>query len=140
MKILIKVTKEILARSAMCNSNTGMNCAIVCAINDLIPNCWVAKEQLYVYEDESTFILFLHMRDMCMNSGVNEVKPKLIIDLPEKAIDFIDIFDYSTPEYRKAMQPISFEIDVPNELIEKIGIGEVYKVLSESKTLEHVNT
>ena len=37
------------------------------------------------------------------------------------------------------MNTIQFEIDVPDDLINQIGINEVYKILSESKTLEHVN-
>jgi len=62
-----------------------------------------------------------------------------VILLPKEAILFIRQFDLSTPLQRVAMNTIQFEIDVPDDLINQIGINEVYKILSESKTLEHVN-
>ena len=58
------------------------------------------------------------------------------VDRP--AAKFVAQFDGSTPEERVLLPEFSFEIDVPSEVIEKIGIGEVYRVLSESKTLELV--
>ena len=60
------------------------------------------------------------------------------MELPGAARIFIMAFDTSCPEERVRIEPISFTIDVPYSLIDKIGIGEVYRILSESKTLELV--
>ena len=117
MKILVKVTKEILWKSKMCmlDQSVYTNCAVSLAIREIIPMASVRRQ--YIDMD--------HYK----------------IRLPEIASSFIDEFDslVDSPSRRVLMTPISFEIDVPNEVIESIGISQVYKILSESKTLEHVN-
>jgi hypothetical protein len=62
-----------------------------------------------------------------------------VIDLPDTATEFIFQFDSRRPADRLTMPEISFEVDVPSEMIEAIGIGQAYKILSESKTLELVH-
>jgi len=136
MKILIKVTKEILKESQYCESTiegrVGMNCAIGKAITKLFPLAWVNDNGIIIFPDsQKLYYALLHPKERIID--------KISISLPWEATQFIHAFDELSPEERINMQPISFEIDVPNELIEKIGIGEVYKILSESKTLEHVN-
>lgn len=51
---------------------------------------------------------------------------------------FIRCFDVASPAQRLNMREESFIVDVPDSIIEKIGISQVYKILSESKTLEYV--
>lgn len=118
MKITIKITKEIIYRSRFCsvNSATEMaaeNCAIARATREIFPNGYVLSDEI------------------CFND-----LPTTRIPLPESARIFISRFDAKGPKSRLKMQPFSFEIDVPAEVIEKVGISEVYRVLSESKTLE----
>ena len=119
MKILIKVTKEILERSAMCGVRDwgrSTTCAVAVAVRDLFPAARIGYPSIS-FDDGLSYY------DKIMT--------------PEMA-SFIGRFDDSTPEERRAMSPISFEIDVPSEVIEKIGLQEVYKILSESRTLELV--
>jgi hypothetical protein len=58
--------------------------------------------------------------------------------LPQIAKEFISEFDESMPDERVLMQPFSFEIEVPEYVISKIGISAIYKTLSESSTLSLV--
>lgn len=117
MKILIKVTKEILERSAMCGHTTetrdskSYNCAVALAAQEIFPGCQVCPWGIHY-------------------GGVS---------MKHDAERFIAVFDLSEPAQRLLLQPQSFEIEVPQEVIEKIGIGEVYRILSESKTLELVH-
>ena len=122
MKILIKITKEVLEKTKMCNEEgknaPATSCAIAYAVRDIFPKAWVERTRILIngwYGGGDTQSL-----------------------LPFKAIAFIEDFDDSTPEERVNMNPFSFEIDVPDSVINEIGIGQVYKVLSESKTLEYV--
>lgn len=128
MKILIKVTKEVLERSKFCNRDTCSvphNCAIANAVRELFPSAAV------YYSGISLFNLAASMLsdyDQCDNAA-----------LPDSALSFIRSFDQLPPMLRVNMKPFSFEIEVPEFVIQSIGINTVYKVLSESKTLEHVN-
>lgn len=49
------------------------------------------------------------------------------------------VVDENLVEARKLIKPFEFEINIPNVLIDMIGISQVYKILSESRTLEHIN-
>jgi hypothetical protein len=127
MKILIKVTKDVLRRSILCGTSldfcpngAGENCAIALAIRDLFPSYYVGTYQIYrthktEYEDT-------------------------ICQLPAEASEFIKAFDKLSddPNKRLSLPEFSFEIDVPMSEIERIGISEAYRILSESKTLELV--
>jgi hypothetical protein len=129
MKILIKITKDVLKRSAMCGIEKlykGDSCAVALAIIDFLPYSSVGKNEVYPF----------------YHSPINYYKllPKYedAIKLPSAAEEFISTFDALSPEQRIEMPEISFEIEVPDSVIQKIGIGQVYKVLSESKTMELV--
>lgn len=112
MKIKIKVTKEILRKSANCHE--VHNCAIAQAVREIFPGAMVGLETI--------------------------ASPSLgfIDSLPDEAQEFVLDFDHNTPEKRLLMPELSFQIDVSNEVINKIGIDEVHRILSESKTLELV--
>lgn len=114
MKIMIHVTKDIIARSRFCTlHNASTNCAISFAIAELFPDARTRYFGVHVLGD--------------------------YVKLPEKAQKFILDFDKRSPDDRLSMDPIQFEINVPDFIIDEIGIGQVYKILSESKTLTHVN-
>jgi hypothetical protein len=123
MKILIKVTKEVLERSKFCKSgqiSTTTNCGIAVAVRDLFPNA-----EIQVYTANLLGEEFTSLNDL--------------VGLPSEATHFIHLFDSLDAHSRVQMEPFSFEIEVPEFVIQTIGIGQIYKVLSESKTLEHVN-
>lgn len=128
MKVLIKVTKEVLEKSKMCGLERGenylpppTNCAIAVAVRELFPQSSVGRDAIII-----------PTKDFLISKSIR-------ILLPSKAQAFIVHFDTRlNPEERVAMSPISFEVDVPDAVIERIGINQAYKVLSESKTLEMV--
>lgn len=122
MKILIKVTKDVLFRSRMCGlggAGLSTNCAIAVAIRDLFPKASIGCPS------------------MIFDSSQSDLRYDNI--LPSKALSFISKFDSSTPEERVNMPEFSFELPIPEEVINRISIGMIYKVLSESRTLELVH-
>lgn len=124
MKILIKITKDVLRRSMMCkalHAATSSNCAIALAVRDLLPNMHIGFTHIH------------NSSDLCNGTA--------IIELPLVAQLFITKFDSLAdyPEERLTLPEFSFELKLPADVIESISIGEVYRVLSESKTLELVS-
>ena len=108
MKLKITITKEIIDKSLMCGvpghcynkgSHTS-NCMVAEALKQFFPNISVAY---------SSFNPF---------TGVDH--KALFIRLPEKATKMIIKFDNlrDTPEERKQFIGQSFEIDVPDEVID----------------------
>jgi len=129
MRVKVNVTKDVLERSKMCgmsdfHKNIPTNCAVSIAIIDLFPNAWVETRYCYLLGES---------RSSYNNCGAYDA-----VQLPEFVSRFIEEFDESSQEQRISMSPFSFEIEVPEYVISKIGIGQVYKVLSESRTLELV--
>lgn len=123
MKIKIKVTKDVLRRSMMCGVNGGLiskNCGIAVAVQEIFPNCQVT------YDGDFGHLPVIYL------GWERKIK------LPKEAEDFMKAFDKleETPSERLNLPEISFDIDVPDNIIQSIGISQVYKVLSESKTLE----
>lgn len=82
----------------------------------------------------------------------NDTLAKAVIPLPIEALEFVVLFDdpiqekgididlrnEMVMEFRENMSERSFEIDVPDEIIDHIGIDQVYKILSESETLQYI--
>lgn len=127
MKLLIKITKKILERSANCGSgpdksNLGTNCAIALAVRDIFPHAnvktWEILPVYYKYE------------------RINLDRRQFGIQLPEEASDFIRTFDHNTPEDRKIMSELEFEVDISDELINEITID--IDLINKSETLELV--
>lgn len=119
MKVKIKVTKEILERSKMCGTAQfkGLitkSCAIALAIREILPHSAVIPDQLY-YNDK-------------------------YIVLPLIAIEFISKFDNLAkfPEERTKLDPIEFEIDIPEDWFEAVNLDEIKEIIEKSETLELV--
>lgn len=108
----------------MCDSEVGRNCAIAVAIVEIFPTAWVNGISISIYERIPNLELY------------SECPAYYDIYLPNDVRKFIHLFDCSSPEARLLLPEFSFEIEVPQQLIDSIGIGEVYRILSESKTLE----
>lgn len=121
MKIKINVTKDVLERSKMCGFVPGLiteNCMLAIALKDLFPYSVVVVTTVNLLGG--------------FGADYDQIK------LPKNAIKHREIFDCLQPNGRANMSPFSFEIEVPEYVIEKIGLSQIYKVLSESPTLELV--
>lgn len=132
MKILIKVTKDVLNRSQFCQVTEGndarKSCAIALAVREIFPNA-----EVYGFG-----IVINPIGDLSIQNSISGKGYDIFWGDKAPQALWIGIFDNLSPWERLAIPEFSFEIEVPNEIIEKIGIGEVYRILSESKTLEHV--
>ena len=93
MKIIIKVTKEILERSKMCGEYKATSCAIALAVIDLFESAKVGAD---------TIILIT-------GQGQTIFDTSYVTTLPLEARWFIKKFDMSSPEQRILMNPFSFE-------------------------------
>ena len=130
MKLRIFITKNIIKQSMNCGINVplcdakfGQNCAIGVAIVKLFGmKSWVATDEIRIYAKN-------------YNPGIN---PIYLIPLPEIASDFISAFDDLIPEDRIKMIPISFDIDIPEELVEKLGLSYMHKIIEIEPQLELV--
>lgn len=112
MILTIKITKEVLKRSMNCSGEEWKNCAISVAIRDLMPDADVFNDCIEI-------------------DGL----PRMY--LPKEAEDFTRRFDklVLTPRKRLDLPEFSFQITLPDSVIEAIEIGDVEK----SETLEIVN-
>lgn len=120
MKLKIKVTREMLKKSAFCNNERGeapTNCAIAMAVRDIFPNARVS-------------IMNIHF------DSIDGVSIGDYITLPPEVIRFINQFDTAIPSVRSKLPEIEFEILVPNSVIEKINIDEIKPLLENHPTLE----
>ncbi len=130
MKIKIKVTKDILERSKMCGktpetrNKVHTSCAIALAIRDIFPQASVSTNIKPFFYNEDLSCDFRN-RDS-------------VIRLPEEAVEFIDDFDESTPEQRVQMNPIEFEVEIPDCVVDQISIEEITRIVESSPTLELV--
>lgn len=117
MKIEININKDVLRRSMWCGVGSGYewkNCAVSIAIRDLMPLAEVFEHYIEPFR--------------CC---------KIKIPVPSFVSEFIEQFDSlkDTPESRLLLPEFSFEIDVPDEVIERIGIEEAKAILERSETL-----
>lgn len=139
----IHVTKDVLNKAKYCawdkknnipttkDAYTGSNCAIAVAINDLFPNSIVSSEEIYFFKNKEEVDNYY--------DGYSHMKPPFATCLlPEAAIEMIYQFDDSNPVEREQMEPLSFDIEIHDKVLETISLDEVSKALSGSKTMELV--
>lgn len=117
--LTITVTKEILERSKNCgilNDGTLLseNCAISLAIRDIFPCAKIGDLDIFPFS----------------------IDVDHAIPLPDIAKSFIWSFDHAAPEARVLMQPLSFDIELPDWVIEKIDISELKPLLENHSTLK----
>lgn len=124
MKLEVKITKEVLAEAADCGFrfnakkvDISKSCAIAVALKKIFSIVMVSLSYVVIKE-----------KGLAWN-----------ISLPSKAITFIMDFDNlgrvesteksikSSIERRKNMNPISFEINLPKELIDSINIDDIHR-------------
>jgi hypothetical protein len=125
VQLKIKVTKEVLFKSRMCQTELGMNCAISLAVRDILPNAIVGRYYIAPFYYTG------------YKNGENwEPDRTCMIPLPIEASSFTQDFDYSAPAQRVLLPELEFEITIPDEVIEKINIDELRPLLQNHPTLE----
>jgi len=124
MKILIKVTKDVLQRSIFCGvglnpKDTSKNCAIALAVREIFPRACVIYGEIYPDSE---------------NLNLSQIA------LPNEADRFINKFDKLKHDHleRLNLPEFSFEVDLPPSVVEMIGIEEAKEILKRSETLELV--
>ena len=149
-KIRINVTKEILQRSSMCgisadgekilgsklDNSVGGNCAIALAVREIFPKAFVGYEDIDPFFFETATEVETTSKGICYLANGNEEK-KFKINLPKEASLFIGVFDDASPKERIELTPLSFEINVSENVINKLAEGWE-EVLQESELLELV--
>lgn len=125
MKIKIHITKDILKKSMWCGTTNETscvleNCAIALAVRDIFPNAQVS----------SLYLVF--------NKLDKENRAK--VELLPFTRAYIKLFDNTIPGNRIHLPEYSFEIEVPEEIIDSIGIDEAKRILEKSETLELIET
>jgi hypothetical protein len=135
-KIEVNITKEVLFESRNCKvglhkvTKTGQNCAIGKAIFNLFGDkSWVTTYDIQIYKNGIEF----------SDKGFIENKCDIRIKLPNNASEFVRAFDNYTPERRVEIEPFSFEVEVPDEVIDMINIDEVKRICGMSPTLTLVS-
>lgn len=116
-KLKITVTKEILEKSKNCLPGNSMptNCAIALAIRDIFPNASVGTQTI---------------------SFNTKAGDGVFVYTPPIATRFIGQFDIRSAKERVMLNPISFEIEVPESVIESINIDELKPLLENHPTLQ----
>lgn len=117
IKLKISVTKEILAQSMYCSKSASIatsSCAISLAIRDIFPKASVWCSHI--------------------NPKINPARYDTI-PLPKEAGEFIKEFDELHPDSRLLMEPISFEIEIPDAVLDQINIDELKPLLVNHPTL-----
>ena len=125
-KLKIRVTKEILDRSKYCGSSID-NCAIAQAVRLIFPDACVSHQYIFPFS-------------IPCSGTTAEIVAKLgvenIIKLPEEAYCFICDFDRNSVEDRPRMRELEFEVEISDQIIEKINIEELKPLLENHPTLQ----
>lgn len=119
----IRVTKEVLQRSRFCSPESeslSKSCAIALAVKDIFPYAQVGQTNIKPFR----FI-----------PGYYEWQ-WWTIQLPPEAQAFIKIFDCSDVLTREGMDELEFEIELSDDIIEKIDIKEITTLLENHPTLQ----
>ena len=119
LSIRIKVTKDILQKSMMCNpfeSEVSISCPIALALKEAFNDVWVGIDSFSIHS--------------------------IILNLPHSAISFIREFDDLGIDdkwtERLDLPELEFEVFLSDEVIDAlpINIDEAIKIINQSETLE----
>lgn len=125
-KLQITVTKDILDKSKNCISFDGRNCAISLAIRDIFPDAFVAEAEVAFLKSD-----WAEHDDLCITFSY-------AYPLPIGAQNFIRFFDRCSTYERVKIIPFSFEIEIPDRVLESINIEEIKPLLENHPTLKLV--
>lgn len=126
MKLRINVTKKILRRSWMCGADVGEGCAIALAVLEIFPYAWTSRTEITVYKGPRIFVQD-ELRDVVGR-----------IQMPIEATAFTYAFDNLKGRAleRLTLPELSFDVVVPQSIIDHIGIAEIERILATSSNLE----
>lgn len=133
VKMTIHITKEILNKSANCDSLdmcVGSNCAFALAVKDLFPFAHVGG--MAMHKEYAIYPFYFERR-----AGI--YKSLQVIRISQEMYKFIARFDAMRDYERKELPEQDFEIEIPDEVISYLDIQDVYKILEESKTLDIIS-
>ena len=143
MKLKVEVNKRIIQEAASCplvpHSSVLLKKFQDEHLRDLISNCLVSRAVREIFPQAVTMtgtefgVLYAFIDPF--NEGDDENN----IMLPGEVAKAIDGFDYANTKERLLIKPFTFEIDVPASVIERIGISQAYKALSEARTVSLVS-
>lgn len=121
MKLTITVTKEILEKSKMCGQPDGPrfipeNCALALAVREIFPAASVSGRYLrpFGYEIGNDAELWM----------------------PESMTRFIHLFDRTPCEQRPNLPEQTFELELPDWVIDRIDISEITRALENHPNLK----
>lgn len=117
VKLKISVTEEILNGAGTCRYDPG-NCAIAKAVQTIFPNAYVFPQGGIAISEE--YANRICRRDFSCG-----------IPIPQEASDFICDFDEG-----KEVEPFSFDIELPDWVIDQMNIDEIRPLLVNHPTLE----
>jgi len=124
MRMKVKVTQSCIDRfnewdrKSVRGHGYRLNCLVAQAVRELFPNAGVGFHIIDTHIEGMEFV-------------------DRIIDLPHTVTEQIRLLDARRVTGYKPV-PFEFEIDVTMKIIDSISIGQAYKVLSESPTLEFI--
>lgn len=121
INLRVSITKEVLEATKDCGIATkklNENCAISYAIRQIWPYALVGNWYILPFRQLNSKMCYKQFRHYQES--------------------FIIRFDNNTPAERVAMQPFSFDIEVPDEVIGEVNIEEIKRICEGSKTLEVV--
>lgn len=115
MKLRINVTKKILWESRNADYCDTEECALAHSVRDIFPDAQVTQENIYLFNATEK------------------------IPLPKECFQYVCNFDNATPVERPNLPELSFEIDIPQSVIDKINIDEIRPLLVNHATLTLIN-
>lgn len=139
ISLRISITKETLKQSMWCGVLPGFSfkpahCAIANALKDIFPDALVfgGSGWLLPFPDKNlTEVMFMTDAEFA-----NLQRSGKVIELPPAVKDFIIEFDLAKPYQRPYLPEISFEIELPEWVIERIDISGVTNALRQHPNLE----
>lgn len=141
MKLTIHITKDILKRSMFCSNaigcGVGQNCAIGLAIFDLFGNqSWVCADEIIIarYPIRQRTDGLVEINGTVFSKDQASV---CAIPLCKEAQDFIMQFDFLNAGARLQMDPISFDVEIPDEAIDFIKVEDVESIIANCPTLDY---
>lgn len=121
-KLRITVTKEILERSKDCGAGDFIptNCAISLAVRDVFPLAAVYGTGRLSF----------------LGGSYDKLNNSNSVILSKEARSYVFKFDRTPSERRPFMPEFSFEISIPDEVLNEINIDELKPLLENHPTLE----
>lgn len=125
MKLTINVTQEDIDNGECGNAG---KCAIALAIRDIFPNALVGAYVItFNIEDVEKFKKENKIERLLFKLGCEQ---GLAIQTPNIAQSFI--FDFDA---KRRVEPISFDIEVPERYINSVNIDEIKEILKDHPNL-----